>query len=151
MKGFTLIELLVVVLMIGILAFVALPQYRVAVAKARAVEAVSVLSTLEKARDVYYMANGAYPSSLSDLDVTPPASSNYRYTYSSAGFDMEAHSLRGDGLWFEWYPPLGADDKRKHCIVNEKLGPQYKQVCFSLGYTNPVNKIGDNQYYKLTK
>lgn len=149
--GFTLIELLVVVLIIGILAAVALPQYQKAVAKARAVEAVAVLSMLERARDVYYIANGKYPSSLEELDVTPPASSHYSYTYRSNASVMMANQKNGDGLWFEWYPPLAGDDKRKHCIVNEEKGPQYKQVCFSLGYTKPNNRIGPNQYYKLTQ
>ena len=152
MKGFTLIELLVVVLIIGILAAVALPKYQVAVAKARAAEALVVLGALERARDVYYLANGAWPESLEDLDISVPPSSNYRYVYRVSGYCFEAHEIRSQsGFWFEWYPPLAGDDKRKHCIVNEESGPQYKQVCSSLGYTEPSNRIGQNQYYKLTK
>ena len=61
-KAFTLIELLVVVLIIGILAAVAVPQYQKAVEKSRIAAALPVMENVKKNMELYLMEHG-WPSS----------------------------------------------------------------------------------------
>ncbi len=69
--GFTLIELLVVVLILGILAAMALPQYQKAVAKSRFAEALLNLRAVAQAAQVCHLEKGDW-CSFEDMSITFP-------------------------------------------------------------------------------
>ena len=71
-KGFTLIEMLVVVLIIGILAAIAFPQYQLSVLKSRYTQLMIMADAIRQAQDAYYLANGKYSLKINDLDITVP-------------------------------------------------------------------------------
>lgn len=68
-SGFTLLELLVVILIIGILAAVALPEYQLAVDKAQFANMRLMVSTVRKAYHHYLLIYDTGPTSFNDLDL----------------------------------------------------------------------------------
>jgi len=75
-KGFTLIELLVVVLIIGILAAVTFPQYRIIVAKANFHRGFALVESLYQAEQSYYNTQGQFTADIDDLEISAPIDSS---------------------------------------------------------------------------
>lgn len=108
--GFTLIELLVVVLIIGILAAVALPQYQKAVLRARVADAKITLKTLVEAGDLWKLQTGntgVYPA-FDELDVQIPTSTaNWEFEWDetdATGISADAYSSLLD-ITIVYYSP----------------------------------------------
>lgn len=64
-KGFTLIELLIVMVIVAVMITVALPQYKVAMEKGRAMEGLHNVQAMSEAANVAYIKNyNAYPDTI---------------------------------------------------------------------------------------
>ncbi len=87
--GFTLIELLVVVLIIGILAAIAVPQYFKVVEKGKAAEALTTLDSIRGANERYLANNGSYCTSANfactGWDMAIPLMKYFTLTSVAAG------------------------------------------------------------------
>jgi len=150
-NGFTLIEMLVVVLIIGILAAVALPQYEKAVEKSRMTEGVQMVRAIADANRVFFLANDRYAeeNEIGLLDIEVPGKkaavwSNNRlqtahFIYSPRGGGTAAetialgHRYKGSGDKYTYYIYVPRNDlNRIRCYSYTQASAMQKELCKDL-------------------
>ncbi|MDR0291376.1 MAG: prepilin-type N-terminal cleavage/methylation domain-containing protein [Elusimicrobium sp.] len=153
-EGFTLIELLVVVLIIGILAAIALPQYQNAVEKSKVTEALIVGRNIVDASKRYNLETGAWPTSYDQIDIDVPSgyaisgdravSGKFEIWLDGAGSSGGVPAVRilrlnSAGQKTDYYIYWGMKDNSRTCNIHGQIiNPQNdkgRRLCVSLGGT----------------
>lgn len=97
-KGFTIVELLIVIVVIAILAAITIVSYNGITSQTRQSVMKSELKQVSKLIQNYKVANGAFPSSLGQLNngqgVNAPSDSEYGYTTSGDNYFLSIKSLK---------------------------------------------------------
>jgi len=99
-QGFTLVELLVVVLILGALAFIAIPRIGQSSTTAKKNACETNVDLLNSQIELYYANNGNFPDTLAKItgdanyfpDGAPVCPLNDTYTYSTTTHRVGSHA-----------------------------------------------------------
>jgi prepilin-type N-terminal cleavage/methylation domain-containing protein len=99
-QGFTLVELLVVVLILGALAFIAIPRIGQSSTTAKKNACSTNVDLLNSQIELYYANNGSFPASLATVtgdanyfpDGAPVCPFSTTYTYSTTTHRVADHA-----------------------------------------------------------
>ena len=156
--GFTLIELLVVVIIIGILAAIALPQYRRSVERAQAMEALINLRTIFDSAKRFRAATSEFPVRLRGLDIsffdaTSDEDSTFNigkfsYTFDTTNNRISACRLNNGNYCFHYYYTYTYNNMTSRDVLTCALtstGGKYDWLCEAVS-EDPNNPLGANEY-----
>ncbi len=141
-NGFTLIELLVVVLIIGILAAIALPQYKLAVGKAKFSTLKNITKNIVTSSNRYYLLNNKYPQRVADLDIDL----NIKYEELNTSLAFTTKDEISCNIWKSGQVACSKTifSKIVSFYVNKKEKP-YICLVYSINKTDTSNRICKNE------
>ncbi len=141
-RAFTLIELLVVVLIIGILAAIALPQYNKAVEKSKAVQAIALVKALGQAAQMYYLEYGKHPDNFYQLEITLSDEQKNQFLCDSIAMTCNKK---------EWGVGLYEAVNGVYGVVMWRNSGLYKGGGFAIYYKKGSSPLLENQLYCLER
>jgi prepilin-type N-terminal cleavage/methylation domain-containing protein len=139
-NGFTLIELPVVVLIIGILAAIALPQYQKSVEKARVMAAIPIGRAVRDAQERYFLYQGAYTLNPDELDIAYSCPKYFICAFEAdTKFTMTKQNGGHFGLVFSYSGRANIILKNKNYCWADRDKPKELELCQHFGSDMNVN------------